>query len=335
MATAPVTLDFSKMQPIPQAAPVTLDFSKAVPIPGVDQPTPTPQTNDWLARRLGQTDQTDLEQALAPTPHSADQGIVGNAKTALSNIGAAGLNALTHPEQLVTSAVQQSPPVQAFNDARDFVKHLQGQPTATSEAAAHPLQTAAQNAEQMIGTAGALGGPELAGEGVAALKGMTPKAQMGAAGQLFKSVAQDANKIPVDIDSASDGALKLMNWQRKTQLGPTINKFLNQITKGDLTYEDARDYYELFGKMSVDESLKMAAPVKRDFMNMVSGLKQDIGAAADKVGRLADYNQAMGDYATAAKHQQWYETAKDWVTKASLGAAGLGGVKTLWDKFHQ
>jgi len=152
MATSPVTLDFSRAQPI--STPVTLDFTKAQPVDG-SQPT-----QDWLAKALGQKQQTGLERALQPTQHDPNQGVMGNAVTALSNIGAAGLNALTHPEQLVTSAVMSSPPVQAYTAARDFVKHLQGQPNATDEQAKHPVQNLLQNVESAAGTAGAMGLPE-------------------------------------------------------------------------------------------------------------------------------------------------------------------------------
>ena len=76
--------------------------------------SPPPPTSDPLAKMLGQQKQTDLERWLQPTQHDPSQGVMGNVGTALSNIGAAGLNALTHPEQLITGAVMSSPPVAAY-----------------------------------------------------------------------------------------------------------------------------------------------------------------------------------------------------------------------------
>lgn len=162
-------------------------------------------------------------------------------------------------------------------------------------------------------------------------------ARKQAAGALLQSVAHDANKIPVQLDNSADAAVRLMDWQKKTNLGPTINKFLNRITnpnQGPLTYEDARDFYQLLGKMSVDETNKLAPSVRRDLTQMVVGLKQDIGSAADTVGRAADYYQGLGDYARAAKLQDWYNYAKDTVPgpliKGVAGAAGAGGVYSVW-----
>jgi hypothetical protein len=166
-------------------------------------------------------------------------------------------------------------------------------------------------------------------------------AQKQAAGALLQSVAKDANKVPVQLENSQDAAVRLMDWQKKTNLGPTINKFLNRITspsQGLLTYEDARDFYQLLGKLSVDETNKLAPSVRRDVTQLVVGLKQDIGNAAATVGKAADYYQGLGDYATAAKYQGWLDSAKDFLTKEGGKAiakgvgAGAGGAAAygLW-----
>jgi hypothetical protein len=149
------------------------------------------------------------------------------------------------------------------------------------------------------------------------------------AGKLFASVAKDANSVPVSLDNAGDAALKLMDWQKKTQLGPTLNKFLNRVTspkQGPLTYEEGRDFYSLLSRMSADETSKLAGPVKYQVQQLAAGLKQDIGNAADHVGRAADYYRAMGDYAKASRLDDFYDTAKSTLIKAGLGALGAGGI---------
>ena len=184
-----------------------------------------------------------------------------------------------------------------------------------------------------LGLAGGAGGAVSARPLVGALDF---DAQKQAAGSLLQSVAGDANKVPVQLDASSDPALRLMDWQKKTNLGPTVNKFLNRITnpnQGPLTYEDARDFYQLLGKMSVDENNNLAPAVRRDVTKLVVGLKSDIGDAAETVGRGADYYQGLGDYARAAKYQDWYDSAKDAlagpVVKGAaygIGGAAAGGV---------
>ena len=160
---------------------------------------------------------------------------------------------------------------------------------------------------------------------------MTSAAKKQAAGALLQSVASDANQIPVELENSSDAALKLMDWQKKTQLGPTINKFLNRITSpssGPLTYEEGRDYYQLLGRLSSDETSKLAPTIQRNLAEMVSGLKTDLGNAADQVGRAADYFKGLGDYASASKYQGWYDAVKDSLAKEGVEYAvkGAGGV---------
>ena len=124
-----------------------------------------------------------------------------------------------------------------------------------------------------------------------------------ASDKLFNSVAGDANQVPVSLDNASDGALRLMDWQQKTNLGPTINKFLNRITSpklGPLTYEEARDYQSLLGNLSANEKMNLPPMVKSDVDSMLAGFKTDVGNAADQVGRGSDYYSAMNQYRQAS-----------------------------------
>lgn len=169
-----------------------------------------------------------------------------------------------------------------------------------------------------------------------------PSAMKEDAGTLFQSIAKDANKTPVSLDNAGDAALRLMDWQKKTQLGPTINKFLNRITNpkiGPLTYEEARDFYQLLGKMGFDETSKLAGPVKYDLQRMVMGLKTDVGNAAETVGRGADYYKAMGDWAKAERLQDFYNTAKaalsSTISKAAISGAGAGAAGAVGYKIYK
>lgn len=191
------------------------------------------------------------------------------------------------------------------------------------QAAAVPASFIAPEAAE----AGAAGAGKAAG---ALIDKVNPAAMKEAAGGLLQSVAHDANQIPVQLDNSGDAALRMMDWQKKTQLGATVNKYLNRITNpkmGPLTYEEARKWYQLLGGLSSDEAGKLAPPVRRDLVQMVVGLKQDIGNAADQVGRASDYYKGMGDYATAAKYQGWLDAAKKFLGNEAVKAtaAGIGG----------
>jgi hypothetical protein len=167
-----------------------------------------------------------------------------------------------------------------------------GQPRSRDKSAVRPEQANGAKSEnyleptdtaQKIGKYGEQAAeilaPAVAG-GMKAASALDFSAKKQAAGALLQSVAADANQIPVELENSSDAALKLMDWQRKTNLGPTINKFLNRITSpssGPLTYEEGRDYYQLLGRLSSDETSKLAPTIQRNLAEMVSGLKTDIG----------------------------------------------------------
>lgn len=196
----------------------------------------------------------------------------------------------------------------------------------------------AQAAPMILGAADAAGitRPNIPSPVSAVRNIVSPAARMQNAGELFKSVAKDANSVPVQLDTSGDAALRLMDWQKKTQLGPTINKYLNRITNpklGPLTYEEGRQYYQLLGRLSADETSKLPPVVQRDLAQMVSGLKTDIGNSAGQVGQAANYYQAMGDYATAKRLQGWYDFAKKTLApmavKAAAGATGAGAAGAL------
>jgi hypothetical protein len=240
VATSAVAIDPNTGERIPD---VSLGSSQGAPQidPATgERVTPAPPTNDPLAKLLGQQKQTDLERWLQPTPHDPSQGVLGNVGTALSNVGGAGLNALTHPEQLLTGAVMGSPPVQAYQDVKNAVSHLRGQPNPTDDAAQHPVQTALQAGEGLIGQAGALGGPE-AFEGSFSAAVPSAKAAMGA----YDALRGASN----DADAA---LLKAMNL-------PAKSKFAQRyLDAGDA----ARPYLQ--GVQSLDELQPKLAAAKAE-----------------------------------------------------------------------
>lgn len=146
---------------------------------------------------------------------------------------------------------------------------------------------------------------------------MIPSAER--AGKAFQDVKAAAKNVPVTLDNAQEGILKLMDWQKKTQLGPTINKFLNRVTNpnmGDITYGEARDFYQLLGKMSADEMSKIAPSIRYDLTQTVRGLKQDIGNAADMVGKGQQYFDAMKEFRNAKKLEDISDTTKAIIAEA-------------------
>lgn len=355
-----VTLDFSKAQPLP--APVTLDFSKAQPIPsGQEQQQPGFWENLGHAFGIGSQEdaqrqqdfkdhpiRTMAENALGPG-YQAGKAIVQQVGSSASDLSQAAqslgqgnapqaalhaINAIPLVGPALNKMADEAPPTQPGQSYGRQVLNA-----ATPGNIGTAIGTAAQAAPMAAGGLEAVdsavpGRPVIPNPSVPdAIAGkIVPSIGKQQAAGLLQSVAHDANQVPVQLNNAGDAALNMMDWQKKTQLGPTVNKFLNRITNpklGPMTYEEARDYYQLLGNLSSDETSKLAPPVRRDLVQMVVGLKQDIGDAADTVGRASDYYQGMGDYAQASRLGEWYDAAKKYALPAALGAAGLAGGQKL------
>ena len=271
-----------------------------------------PDNRNWVQRQVDNltTVTPGQEQSTSSIP------IVGPALNQAQKFGAGAIQGATAPFVH---------PVQTVEGIGNAIAH----PVDTAKAmASSAVSNPAQTVGNLVGGAVLAGGAGEVGSAAASqIADATPTAMKARAAGLLQSVAHDANQVPVQLDNAGEAASNLMDWQKKTNLGPTINKFLNRITdpkQGPLTYEDARDFYQLLGRMSVDETTKLAPAVQRDLTQMVVGLKQDIGNAADTVGRAQDYYKGLGDYATASKYQDMLDSAKDFMVKQGVPAVAKG-----------
>lgn len=189
---------------------------------------------------------------------------------------------------------------------------------------------AATETPAVIGAVQLTGAPRAVADAVSSKVGeLVPSIERAQAG--FKDVMGAARNNTVDFQNSQDSILKMVDWQKKTQLGPTINKFLNRVTspkQGPLTYEEGRDFYQLLGKLSADEGSKLPPAVRFDLTRMVTGLKQDIGNSAAAAGKGAEYTQAMTEYHQAKQVQNWIQAGKDLgidVMKYGIGG-GLAGL---------
>jgi hypothetical protein len=182
------------------------------------------------------------------------------------------------------------------------------------------------------------------GEGKAAKAVVETLPSAERAMQGFESVAQVANKMPVKLTNATPGLNELLNWQRTTNLGPTVNKFVARVTNpkmGELTYEEARRFYQIFGKMSVDESLKMPEAAKAAINQMRVGLKTDIGNAAALADKSTQYYNAMKEFSGAKRLEDISDATKgvlmDLLKKSIQGTvlgSGFVAGKKLFDELY-
>lgn len=303
MATSPVTLDFSKSQPV-------LDFSKAEPLKKEEKPEPT-----WWEH---------IKQILAPqqVPKSASVGpdavnhpMPGSFEGHPENIGeyvpasigeiGGGASDVVHGDvskglHRVISGVGNA----ALPAAPFFVA---GAPAVAARAAAGGLvgsKVASGGAEFLGATpdqadlAGDIGG--LVGGGAGAKFPLKSHA-----GELFSKVGAAAKGLPVDVAQPGNLALEAQELSKQGNSMPkVIRDFINRTTdpnKPPLTYEEARQFYSSASRLSANEASRLSPVMSRQVNKFRAALNESIADTTDQAGKLDEYVDAMKEYRRASQ----------------------------------
>lgn len=153
------------------------------------------------------------------------------------------------------------------------------------------------------------------------------------AGEKFQEVMSAAKNQPVDVGRAGDTALRIQELaQRGGRMPKAVNDFLRRTTdpkKGDLTYNEARDFLTNISRLSADESMRLTPGMKRLVGELRAVLDKSTEAAAGQVGKANQYRAAMTEYRRAAKANDFLQNTtrvlKKYGTQGAAAAAG-GGV---------
>jgi uncharacterized protein YcfJ len=153
------------------------------------------------------------------------------------------------------------------------------------------------------------------------------------AGKLLASVSEKAGNVPVDLDRSAEHLLRTKELADAGGSMPmSINKMLRRVTdpsKGPLTYSEARDFYSNITRLSADEMDRLTPVMKAQVGKVAAALKDDIGQAAAKVNKAADYYAGIREYAKAAQLQRAGERISKQLLKMAAVAAGAEGAYQL------
>lgn len=311
-------------KPAPDFIPAQPDFIPADQPTAETPPADAPAT-DWLSRVTGQKTEPMLERALAPSMHSADQGVIGNAITGAGNFLKGGAHMLTHPEELVTGAVESSPPVQFAKDMRDAYRHIKGEPNANDEMAAHP----AENLEYAAGEAAPL---MLAG-GADALP-----SKVRAAGNLQR-VMETVGDKPVSLTRTMpelETAQKLSLWKHGNI--PALDDLYSRVnTVNPLSFEEAKGRYEPISKLTASDRMNTTGKLQGQTKTLAHAMRSDLVDAAENAqpGMGDLFDQGMSEYRNAARNTEIAKRVGKWGGAAAAGALGLEGAHRLVKAFGQ
>jgi hypothetical protein len=323
MSSSPVTLDFSKAQPIEPPNAVTLDFTKAQAInnQGVSgdtsigaqlaakgQTSLSDQLRQMAAAQSGQTAQLSPAE-IAQSEAGQKAGITAGAETIGGMLGGELAPAAKGLIGAISRMFSFGAGVGAGNVA--------GQAVTTGKV--DPVEALKQAAK---GTA-----LQAVGEGVAAI----PSAAK--AGASLQDIKTSAGDIPIDMSKPGNTALELYTQsQRGATLPKAVRDFVNRATKPDappITYAEAKDFQSNISSLSTNEKMALKPNTARLVGQLNSDLKGSLQDAAEVVGKGQQFTDAMQEYHNAMQAKGWTGKLIDTAWKAALTGAGLGVVKKM------
>lgn len=284
-------------------------------------------------------------QNYAPQPAQTPQAPAQSGPWA--NYAPQGASQATQPQSWADTAAQYA--VAAGHFLKNMVPHPAAPPPLPAQNAEEWQKLSPQQkqdfgkqvsdwqAKNMVGSvniaAGFMGAPKAASAAGAAAGKVADFAAPSSrllepAQQAFQNVMSKAKDVPVDVSGPGNAALKIGELSQRGHTMPkVIRDFLKRVTdpaQGDLTYQEARDFYSKAGEITSDEARKMS-PSIRFWLNKFRGALGEANEdAAATVGQGGNYTSAMTDYARGKAMQ----AARSRVAKIGLKyvlPAGVGG----------
>lgn len=182
--------------------------------------------------------------------------------------------------------------------------------------------------QQAGGTAATVGELAIPGPGATAKAvEVIPTAEK--AGAKFAEVMGAAHSVPINVNLPGDVALRTQQLAESGgSLPKVVRDFLKRVTdpdKGPLTYQEGRDFYSNATRISADEAQRLTPVMKRQVGQFTAALNASLSQAADQVGKLDQYQQAMSEYHNAMRMRALGEGLKGALTSTAAKAVGTAG----------
>jgi hypothetical protein len=203
-------------------------------------------------------------------------------------------------------------------------------PAAFNSDLRHPIfqktdaATTASNTPQRVGKVieGVLEMAVPGGQGVNAV----PRASR--AGRAFQDVMSAAKNVPLNTELPGNAALRVQQLAERGGTMPrSVMKLLGRMTdpnQAPLAFEEARDFASNISRLSADEFGRLTPAIQREVGNLKTALNEALAEAAGTVGKRAQYEAAMREYAGAKKLSGTAGAVWEGAKKALPYATGAG-----------
>lgn len=155
---------------------------------------------------------------------------------------------------------------------------------------------------------------------VRAIPGIPTRAS---AGRKFQEVMGAVGERPVDVAQAGDVALRIGELaERGGSMPKVVRDLMRRATdpkKGEITYQEMRDFYSNVSRLSADEMKRLAPVVRQQLGALREAMNETLARTAASGGKEAVYRAAMREYAMASRLREYATTVAKW-TAGALGA---------------
>ena len=156
---------------------------------------------------------------------------------------------------------------------------------------------------------------------------------IGRAVENFEDVMSVAKRVPIDTTDLSAAASHARTLARSGGQEPkVIRDFIRRLNDPNLppmTYEEARNFYSNATRLSADESKRLTPVMKREVIEFTQKLRAATEKAADSVGKMDEFNEAMEEYARASGRKRTQKEIKKLAMRmlkaGAIGGATVGG----------
>lgn len=154
-----------------------------------------------------------------------------------------------------------------------------------------------------------------------AVKPLLPS--MERAGATIGRVTQKAKNVPVNMTEAGNKTMRAMELTERgsSKIKPVTDLFKRLVdpNKGDMTFEEARDFYSSITKLSARDISRLNGPMRKAVVEIRNTFNEAMGEAAGQVGQKETYKSAMKEYARAARLHNLTEKLKKYALPAGVG----------------
>ena len=116
----------------------------------------------------------------------------------------------------------------------------------------------------------------------------------------------------------------------RSNVTPLDSLYQRINTVNPVDFEEARGRYTPLTRLTASDTMRATPQLQAASKRVAGAMRADIGDTAEQVGMRPQYEKGMSMYARASRNAEMAKKALKYGGRAAAGAAGAGGVYSLY-----